>query len=115
MNAFGIKDRGPAQVEAELMTRWFSEYGFSLDIILEACRRTISRTSKPNFPYADKILESWKQSGVKHMEDIALLDKPSAKPEKPASGNSGSSKNKFNDFPQRDYNFDQLEKKLLDC
>lgn len=113
LHAFGIKDRGPAQAETELMTRWFSQLGFTLDIILEACRRTINRTHTPNFQYADKILENWKASGVKHFEDIAALDPPPA----PAKGGAKnpSAPNKFNNFTQRDYDYDQLEQQLLDC
>ena len=114
LHAFGIKDRGPAQAETELMTRWFSQLGFSLDIVLEACRRTINRTHTPNFQYADKILESWKASGVKCFGDIAALDKPAAPAPNEARASSQPN-NKFNNFKQRDYDYDQLEQQLLDC
>lgn len=112
MNAFGLKDRAPAQTEAETMTRWFQEYGFSLDIVLEACRRTINRTHTPNFPYADRILQSWHESGVKRLCDIDSLDKPAAPPaERPRQA---AAPNKFNNFPQRTYDYDALEQQLLE-
>lgn len=114
MNTFGIKGRNPAAPEQETMARWFDEFGFTLDIIVEACRRTIRQTHQPNFEYADKILEKWHQSGVTSMNDIEQLDlqrkndqkKASQKPQK-ASGN------RFNNFSQREYDYNQLEKQLL--
>lgn len=112
MNAFGL-NRGPALAETEIMTRWFSQYGFSMDIILEACRRTINRVHEPNFPYADRILQSWYERGVKCLSDIDTLDRPAASPEnKPRRT---PAKNKFNNFPQRRYDYDALEDDLLDC
>lgn len=115
LNAFGIKDRGPAQAEAETMARWFTQLHFSLEIVLEACRRTINRTHTPNFQYADKILESWKASGVTRLSDIAALDRSAPAAPAPKPKQRTAAPNKFNNFPQRDYDFEQLEQQLLDC
>ena len=113
LNAFGIRGRGPAKAEADFMAAWFQEYGFTTDIILEAVNRTITRIHTPSFEYADRILQEWKSKGVKHAADIASLPKPvaqtrrSSAPSTKPAGNFG--------FPQRDYDFDQLEQQLLDC
>lgn len=120
LNAFGIKGRGPAHAEVELMSRWIYDYGFSTEVILEACRRTINRTHTPNFQYTDKILEGWKEFGIRHLSDIDKLDaRPPAAPQadtmQPSSVKSRSSANRFNNFPQRNYNFEQLEQQILDC
>lgn len=119
LNAFGIKGRGPAQAEIEFMSRWIYKFGFSTELILEACRRTINRTHTPNFQYADKILEDWMAHGVHHISDIEKLNE---RPSVPQSGTDSSapvksrtSANKFNNFPQRKYNFEQLEQQILDC
>ncbi len=114
LNAFGIRGRNPAPVEQEIMTRWLEELAFPTDIILEACRRTVVQTHQPNFQYADKILSQWHKSGVKSMADIEELDrrriqeqkKAAAKPPKAAG-------NRFNNFKQRDYDYSQLERQLL--
>ena len=45
-----------------------------MDIILEACKRTISQIHQPSFQYADKILKKWNQNGVKTLSDIEKLD-----------------------------------------
>lgn len=115
LHAFGIKDRGPAQAEADIMARWFQELHLSLDLVLEACRRTINRTHAPNFQYADKILENWRENGVTNVSEIAALDRPApAQPPRKAPAKSKSS-NKFNNFPQRKYDYGKLEQQILDC
>lgn len=114
MNTFGIKGRNPAAPEKEAMARWFDEFGFTIDIIVEACKRTIRQTHQPNFEYANKILEKWHQNGVSSMADIEKLDlqrktdqkKAAPKPQKAAG-------NRFNNFSQREYDYNQLEKQLL--
>lgn len=116
LGAFGIKDRGPAQSEIEFMSRWFGSMGFSKELVLEACRRTINSTHKPSFAYTDRILENWKEKGVKKLCDLEPLDQAKhprrtakAAPQTAAAGN------RFNNFPQRDYDYDKLEQQLLDC
>ena len=99
------------------MNLWLNQYGFTLEIISEACNRTVLATGKASFSYADSILESWFKKGVHHLSDIDALDqsfqqkkatKASASKSQPAS-----SKNKFNNFHQRNYNMAELEKQLL--
>lgn len=112
MNALG-KNNQPTPKEAEYIKRWYQIYGFTSDVILEACERTVMATDKHRFEYADKILSSWKTFGVHHKADIAKADAAFATGKKKTSTNSISSKNRFNQFEQRDYDFDALEKELL--
>ncbi|MDO5422713.1 MAG: DnaD domain protein [Eubacteriales bacterium] len=112
LNAFGIKNRGPAASEKEYIDRWLDEYQFTLNIVAEACNRTISQTHEASFPYADKILQQWKKKGVHHLDDIRTLDTERMKKKKEAAPKA-SAPNKFNNFHQRDYDFEQLEKDLL--
>lgn len=114
LNTFGIKGRGPAAPEQETMSRWFDEFGFSIDIVLEACRRTIRQTHQPNFQYADKILVQWHDSGVTSMSDVVHLDqKHQAQQAKSEQTPARASSNRFNNFSQRQYDYNQLEKQLL--
>ena len=64
LKAFGIRNRNPVPAETECMERWLKEYGFSMDIIIEACSRTVTQTGQPSFQYAEGILSSWKKQGV---------------------------------------------------
>lgn len=117
MNAFGIKGRNPAAPELETMSHWINELGFTLDIILEACRRTIQQTHQPNFQYANKILEQWKKQGVRSGEDIIALDQKrrtqQKEKEKARQTSQKSGGNRFNNFNQREYDYSQLERRLL--
>lgn len=117
LRAFGIKNRNPLDKEIQYMNLWLNQYGFTLEVISEACNRTVLATGKASFSYADSILESWFKKGVHHLSDIDALDqsfqqkkaaKTAASKPQPAP-----SKNKFNNFHQRNYNMAELEKQLL--
>lgn len=112
MNALG-KNNQPTPKEAEYIKRWYQIYGFTSDVILEACERTVMATDKHRFEYADKILSSWKTFGVHHKADIAKADAAFATGKKKTSTGSASPRNRFNQFEQHDYDFDALEKELL--
>ena len=112
LNAFGIKNRGPAAPEREYIDRWFQEYQFDLPVIVEACSRTIAQIHEPSFQYTDKILKQWQKKGVRHINDIPALDAQRARAKKSAQPKPASN-NRFNNFHQRDYDFEQLEKQLL--
>jgi len=115
MKSFGISGRNLADSEMEFVNKWSKEYAFDIEIIQEACKRTISATSKPSFEYADSILTNWHNNNVHTLKDIAALDevfnksKRSTSPSAPAA----PKRNKFNNFEQRNYDFDKLEKVLL--
>ena len=113
MNALG-KNNQPTPKEAEYIKRWYHIYGFTSDVILEACERTVMATDTNRFKYADKILSSWKSFGVHHKADIAKADAAFASRKKTTVAQPlVSDKNKFNHFKQNDYDFDALEKELL--
>ncbi len=117
MNAFGINGRSLISSELSTIRKWTGQYAFSMDIIREACRRTIQATGKASFEYADTILTNWNKNNVHTLNDIVKLDmahqktRPSGKSREGAQ--RSSSGNRFNNFPQRTYNYDQLEKQLL--
>lgn len=110
MNALG-KGNNPTSTEVDFIKRWYNEWGFSIEVILEACERTVLATDKHRFEYADKILSSWKKDGVHHKTDIEKIDSAYRKTKK--TSEKPSYTNMFTQFEQRDYDFDALEKKLL--
>lgn len=113
MNALG-KSTSPTPKEVDFIKKWNNELGFSQDIILEACERTVLATDKHRFEYADKILDSWSKAGIHHKKDI---DEADAQYKKTASGknysNNKAANTMFHQFKQNDYDFDALEQKLL--
>lgn len=113
MKAFGLSDRRPGDTELAAIQRWFKEWGFSKELVLEACGRTLKATHKPSFSYADKILAEWRKAGVKTMADVKKQDarRESRKPAHAAQGSPTAvraSKNQFHNFEQRDTNYDTM-------
>ena len=113
MKAFGIGDRNPVEPELKYIETWLHTYDFTLELVLEACRRTMERLHRPSFEYADRILKKWTEQKVHTLADVTALDqahkgrsgqKKADRPVKPTG---------FSNFEQRDYDFDELEKQLL--
>lgn len=111
MNALG-KTNPPARNELAYIQRWIQEFGFSLDIILEACGRTVLATDRHRFAYADSILSAWHKAGVHHISDIAGLDTSFQKERASRPAKSGSAA-EYNRFMHSSYDFDALEEALL--
>lgn len=110
MNALG-KNNSPTSKEVEFIKRWMKDYGFSTDIILAACERTVLATDRHRFEYAESILNSWYKANVHQKSDIQKIDEAFHK--KKPSAKSVSGTNKFNQFEQNDYDYAALEKELL--
>ena len=116
LNAFGIKNRGPAASEVSYIQKWTDTYGFTLDIIEEACSRTISATHQPSFEYADTILTRWHNSHVHHLKDISVLDDAYQKQKAVSAASAPKAKpvsRNLNNFERRSYDMDSLEEQLL--
>lgn len=114
LKALGIRGRNPIDAEIAIMKTWMQEYGFTLDIIVEACTRTILSTKQPSLQYADRILQTWKEANVHTISDIRKLDlkHEQSRPEKPAP-KSQKGTNRFSNFEQRSYDYSSLEGQLL--
>ena len=116
LKALGINNHDPLPLEVDFVDRWMKEYGFTIDIILEACNRTILRTHKPDFKYTDRILESWHKKGIHTPADIAKQDEK-YKTQKTNTSSKPATTNKFNQFSQRNYSKEQyssMEKRLIE-
>lgn len=111
MNGLG-RDGSPNNKELEYINRWTKDYGFSTDIIIEACERTVLATDKHRFEYTESILSNWKRQNVHHKSDIRGIDDMYRQRKKTAP-QQRQSNNRFNQFTQNNYDFDTLEKELL--
>lgn len=124
MKVFGISSRNPSPKEQKYMNKWIKSIKMPLEIIKEACNKAIIQTGKVNFPYADGIIEKWHNNNITSLEDIKELENNfnlNKKDETIASSNKiekpSSKLNKFVNYNQRDWNFDELkklERQLLD-
>lgn len=107
------KNSVPTSKELEYINRWLKEYDFSSDIISEACERTVMATDSHRFEYAEGILSNWKKENVRQKSDIQRIDDLYQKRKQTKASNTVSANNRFNQFAQRDYDFEELEAKLL--
>jgi DnaD/phage-associated family protein len=119
LNAYGIKGRAPAAAELKFIRRWNEEYGFSSDLIVEACNRTMKTIHQPSFDYTDSILKKWVDKGVKTLADVKALDSLhlQEKGAKKAAvvGTARAARNKFNNFEGRKYqDMDELTRRLIE-
>ena len=115
LKALGINNHHPIEAEIRLMRKWLETYRFPMEIIGEACSRTLMGTGKPTLAYADSILTRWFHAGVRSLEDVKKLDDAHEKTarEKKTAGKTKKPANAFTEFDQRDYNYDELESQLL--
>lgn len=126
MKAFGLDGRNPGKSELEFINKWYDEYGFENDVILEAISRTIQTIHKPSFEYTDSVLKNWKNVGIHTVADIDVLDTKPKRTYFTTTVNSNNRQavtgtapksapvnNRFNNFHQRTYDFAELEKKLV--
>ena len=122
LKAMGISGRNPVENEISYIDTWRKTYGFDLELIQEACSRTVLSTGQPSFQYADSILTDWKKAGVKTLADVKGMDARRAERANNADkrfrsygnavnnaqNNRKSSSNQFHNFKQRDTDYDAL-------
>ena len=115
LKAFGIYDRVLAPVELRFVKKWFDEYGFSTEIVVEAISRTVLNTSSQSFSYADGVLTRWHNENVRTLSDIKTQDEKHDEKVKAAPKTSNNaSGSKFNNFEQRNDNIDSdMQDKFL--
>ena len=130
MKALGITGRNLVDSEVSLINKWVGEYGFDMELVKAACSKTISAIQKPSFEYTDSILTNWRKKDVHTLKDVEVLDANFAKANKATgsgssqganaangfskpTSNHSNSKTKFNNFNQRNNDYDKLEKLFL--
>lgn len=120
LNAYGIKGRAPATSEIAFIRKWMEQDGFSIEMVLEACTRTMSTIHQPSFEYTDSILKNWYEKGLKNLNDVAEADAnylkakdQKAKEKKKNAAPPVKNIGKFHNFEHRNYDMDDLERKLV--
>ena len=58
-----------SQYEHAYIEKWVIDYGFSIDLIEIALKRTTSKAN-PSFDYLDKLLSDWNERGLKTTEQV---------------------------------------------
>ena len=117
LKALGIYNHSPISAEIQLMDKWMKTYSFTMDVIREACTRTVMQTAKPTLHYADGILSRWYENHIRTLEDVKNEDeehnkKKSQNQKQPSQGRNRKPSGSFYNFEQRNYD-KTLEKQLL--
>lgn len=84
LSAVGVTERRPAvEKEREYIAKWV-EMGLSDELIRLAYQRTVFRKGAMNWPYVNRILQSWHQAGYQTVEQVEAGDRPAQKTAAPA-------------------------------
>ncbi|MDD6327187.1 MAG: DnaD domain protein [Lachnospiraceae bacterium] len=114
--ALGIRRAMPTTIENAYITTWSKDFGFSVEIIEEACMRGIAqKPNSVNFAYINGILENWHKKGVKTFADIERVDKEFFSASKRTARTAVRTAGGVNDFKQTklDDQLDEMEQLLL--
>ncbi|NLC66992.1 MAG: DnaD domain protein [Clostridium sp.] len=106
LNYLGIKEKNIMKPQEDLLEKWFYDYEFTTDMIINACDISFNNLGKGEIKYIDGILRSWYNDGIKNKDDIKKQEEKFK-----AKGKKKNTTTK--DFEEREYDYDELEKKLL--
>lgn len=113
----GIRNTDIMKPQEDMLEKWTSTYNYSLDVIKKACDICFQRLNRADFKYIDGILSSWNKDNLKTLQDIekkeANYKNSSSKKTYNNNKNTNKPKLRFDNFKGRDYDYDDLEKKLL--
>ena len=90
--------------EEAYIEKWNLTYGYGLDIIDIALKKTTSKFN-PSFEYLDKLISDWHERGLKSSSQVLeYIEKQKNIPVQKSSSNSTNSGNTSANYPQRNYN-----------
>ncbi|MCR1935004.1 DnaD domain-containing protein [Clostridium tepidum] len=98
-----------APIERKKIISWSNK--FSYDVIIMAIEEAIFNNIK-NIVYIEKILDTWFSKGLTSIEDIKSY-KAKWEEKKKTTKHKENTVDRWNDFEQREYDFEKLERKLL--
>lgn len=118
MKAFGISGRNLVESEVAFIEKWTGNYGFSIELVTEACKRTMQAIHQPSFEYTDSILGNWHKKHGLFLGRDRGAGRSFFKPEAQTAGSDGKraripANNRFNNFDQRPYDYRQLEEQVF--
>ncbi|MCD8364488.1 MAG: DnaD domain protein [Clostridiales bacterium] len=117
MKSFGIRGRNLVPSEISYLKQWSGKFGFSVEMISEACTRTINAIHEPSFGYANSILKTWHVQGIHTLADVKKSDEAYQQAQgqraKRTQSNTPGAPNRFINFKQRENNYDEIQKRLV--
>ncbi len=108
MKALG-KREDITDTEARFITKWTKEWGFSSELIMAACEQTVLSTDSHRLKYCDRILESWKNEGIRSLPQLEEREMKHRGKQAAGSKEKPANNNAFNQYTQTRYDFKRLE------
>ena len=112
MKALGHPSAFPSPTQRKYMQKWLAE--IPIELILEACDRTIANIGKPKLTYVDKIITDWHKRGIKSLEEVEAADadwKKAGRSEKIENFEKPvKRRNRFANFKPRERDYDEIER-----
>ncbi len=117
LDALGVKS-GVVEANKEIMDKWLIKERMPVNLIIEACKKTVLQTGGSSLKYVESILEGWKKENVKTIEDMQKYDenfKQNKKNNKQVKQTQSYNKQKpkFTDYQQRNLDFDKLQREAM--
>lgn len=75
LKALGQGSRDITTKEKKLIDKWLNDYQLPLEVVLEACDKTVMTISKPSLSYTESIIETWHSNNVRSLSDVAELER----------------------------------------
>lgn len=106
-NALGIQGRNLSLKEKEYITKWGKVYGYFTEIVQYAHDICVDNTGRRYFPYIDKVLTVWYESGCRTMSECQAKSEEvkfdfSKKREKKTAAKKAAEKPRYGDFDVKD-------------
>ncbi len=107
-NAFGIHDRNLSAKEKEYFKKWGKVYGYFTEIVGFAHDICVDNTGTRSFPYIDKVLTVWYESGCRTLSECRAKSEEvkfefsAKKPKKSTSAKKPEEKARYGDFDVKD-------------
>lgn len=106
MKAVGLSNKGFNEGDNKLISKWFDEYGYSMEMVLKGCEAS-SKVQYPTINYIDGVISDWYKKGFRTVEDVEERDKP---PEKQTQ-RTEVKRNTRQNYKTRFHNFEQRSSK----
>ena len=94
LKALGLNFRYPTEEEMRIMDKWFDQWEFDLQTVLEACKKT-SGISNPNINYINSVLKNWHEKSTQ-----PSINNSHSKTTNKSIKRNSNSKNIFNEYEQ---------------
>lgn len=101
-SALGLNSRKLTARELEFINNWHSKLQMDIPMITIAYESTINQIGKLSFAYMNKILESWREQGIRTPAETAEKDKKRTVPPRKAAVKPG------------EYDYTGLEQRLME-